>query len=67
MINELPDNCNAKDVQGYFRLKSVETVRRWVRRGIIRAYKLPNGAILIKRDDVLAFEKERQELTTNRR
>lgn len=67
MVNELPSNCTVKDVREYFRLKSVETVRRWVRRGILKAYKLPNGAILCKREDVLSFEKERQELTTNRR
>lgn len=53
------DNMTTEEVRAYFRLESVETVRRWHSSGRLRGFKLAHNMLLFKRADVLAFEQER--------
>ena len=51
------ENMTVEEVRQHFRLKSVDTVRRWHREGKLRGFKVAHNILLFKRDDVIEYER----------
>lgn len=58
MTTEFPELLTIEQVADYYQT-SKDTVRRWIREGILPAYRIGSGrgAIRVKREDMLAILK----------
>lgn len=58
MTTELPELLTIEQVAEYYQT-SKDTVRRWIREGVLPAYRIGSGrgAIRVKRDDMLSILK----------